>query len=117
LKPSRGIRQGDPLSPYVFCMEVVSSHLSVELKSAKSGIRIKLSPKGIKIPRLLFADDCLLFCKLNQQTCSKLKAIIDSLCSLLGQLVNFHKSVITFSKNVSTAQKLAVKSTFNIPQS
>ena len=119
LLPSRGIRQGDPLSPYIFilCMEVFCSFLIKESRTAKSGIGIKICPKSTKIPYLLFADDCLTFCKSNQQTCSQLKDILDTFCALSGQLVNFHKSVITFSKNITTVQKLSVMGNFNIPQS
>jgi len=119
LKLSRGIRQGDPLSRYIFilCMEVFSSFLAQASKTTKSGIGIQLCPQSFKIPCLLFADDCLLFCKANQQTCSTLKTLLDEFCSLLGQVVNFNKSVITFSKNISSAQKQSVIGNFNIPQS
>ena len=105
LQPSRGIRQGDPLLPYIFilCMEVFSSFLAKESSLAKSGIGITICPKSVKISCLLFADAYLLFCKSNQQTCSTLKTIMDKFCSLSGQLVNFHKSVITFSKNIPAA--------------
>ena len=104
LKPSWGIRQGDPLSPYIFilCMEVLSSFLVRASSSVKSGIGIQLCPQSFKIPCLLFADDCLLFCKANQQTCVALKILLDDFCTLSGQLVNFNKSVLTFSKNISS---------------
>jgi len=119
LQPLRGIRPGNPLLPYIFilCMEVFSSFLTKESRFAKSGIQITICPKIVKIPCILFADDCLLFCMSNQQTCSTLKAILDKFCSLSGQLVNFHKSVITFSKNITAAQKYTVMGSFNIPQS
>jgi len=63
IQPTRGIRQGDPLSPYIFilCMEALSSALLKESDSPKSGIGIKLSPRSERVPCLLFADDCLLF--------------------------------------------------------
>jgi len=80
LQPSRGICQGDPLSPYIFilCMEVLSSLLANKVNIAKSGIGIKLCPTSIKIPCLLFASNFLLFCKSNQQRCSNSKSYLIS---------------------------------------
>jgi len=117
-QPSRGIRQGDPLSPYIFilCMEVFS-HISKEANIAGSGIGIKLCFNSLKILCLLFADDYLLFCKTNQQTISTTKAILDRFCDLSGQLVNFHKSVLTFSRNTSNLLKQLVMATLAISHS
>jgi len=64
--PSRGLRQGDPLSPYLFilCAEALSSLI----KSAVSDGRISgipISRRGIRIDNLFFADDSILFCGAN----------------------------------------------------
>jgi len=62
IRPSRGFRQGDPLSPYIFiiCMEVLSKALHKESMETKTRIGIKISPRSERTPCLLFADDCLL---------------------------------------------------------
>jgi len=73
------------------------------------------TPTAIKIPCLLFADDCFLFCKANSESCNKLKSILDLFCSYSGQLVNFHKSVLTFLRNATNTQKQLVTTIFNIP--
>jgi hypothetical protein len=66
ITPTRGLRQGDPLSPYLFilCAEVLSSLLQ---HSSKEGLisGVSLSRGGTRIHHLFFADDSLLF---SQQT-------------------------------------------------
>jgi len=70
-KPTRGIRQGDPLSPYLFliCMEVLTRVLRKAQMTKKSSIGFKITPKAETIPCLLFADDSLLFCRTNLESC------------------------------------------------
>jgi len=114
--PTRGIRQGDPLSPYLFilCMEVLNNMLLKEANAPRISIGVKICPSSIKIPCLLFADDCLLFCKTNIGSCTKLKSILDVFCSTSGQLVNYHKSALTFSRNATVTQNQLVTAIFNI---
>jgi hypothetical protein len=66
IKPTRGIRQGDPLSPYLFllCAEGLSSLLrGAERRNAVTGLAI--SRAGVRINHLFFVDDSLLFCRAN----------------------------------------------------
>ena len=71
---SRGLRQGDPLSPYLFviAMEVFSCLLRRAISGGfLSGWRVRgWSGEGILISHLLFADDTLVFCEdsLGQMT-------------------------------------------------
>jgi len=116
IKPTRGIRQGDPLSPCVFilCMEVLSSMLSSAAQKAKSRVGIELCPVAGRIPCLLFADDCLLFCKADSASCWIVKNILDQFSELSGQLVNYQKSVLTFLTNSTAAHRQLVAGVFNI---
>ena len=116
--PSRGIRQGDPLSPYLFLiyMNVFTLKLSQTADCPKSGVGIRVCPDAPIIPSLFFADDSLLFCKTNATACRHLKTIMDHFCSLSGQLINFHKSSLVFSNNATATHKQVVGAFFNIPR-
>lgn len=62
--PSRGLRQGDPLSLYLFIIysEGLSSILDYQEQwGPLEGIRV--GKHSLAISHLFFADDCLFFCK------------------------------------------------------
>lgn len=62
--PQRGIRQGDPMSPYLYliCTEVLSSLLTNAMQKRKIH-GFKASRGGPSISHMFFADDSLLFCR------------------------------------------------------
>ena len=66
IHPSRGLRQGDPLSPYLFlfCAEGLNAILR---KAATAGEieGFSLCRRGPKITHLFFTDDCLLSLQLK----------------------------------------------------
>jgi hypothetical protein len=100
--PSRGLRQGDPLSPYLFllCAECLSNLLSnAEKKDYITGVPI--SPKGPFISHLLFADDCILFCKANRVEWRRSLKLINVYEAGSGQKVNFNKTSVFFSRNTN----------------
>lgn len=76
--PSRGLRQGDPLSPYLFilCTEVLSGLcLKAQAKGTLPGIKVaRASPP---INHLLFADDTMFFCKSSPTCCAALSRILE----------------------------------------
>lgn len=59
--PSRGIRQGDPISPYIFvlCIERLSHGINDAVKRGHWK-PIKLSRGGTSLSHLFFADDLIL---------------------------------------------------------
>lgn len=102
LEIEKGLRQGDPLSPYLFvlCMEYMTNCISEDV-SKKKWIGIKPSPRGPAITHLFFANDMMLFCTANDKNCRSVMDILNNFCKVSGQKVNFQKSKIYFSPNVS----------------
>lgn len=66
--PQRGIKQGDPLSPYLFilCAEVLSG-LITQSKNQGQLYGICIASDAPCITHLLYADDSLLFCKAKHE--------------------------------------------------
>uniref|UniRef100_A0A803PQ54 Reverse transcriptase domain-containing protein n=1 Tax=Cannabis sativa TaxID=3483 RepID=A0A803PQ54_CANSA len=98
--PSRGLRQGDPLSPYLFllCSEGLAAALRIQEQLGNfDGISIARSAPAIS--HLLFADDTLVFAKATHSSCNALQAALQLYNQATGQCVNFGKSSILFSPN------------------
>lgn len=95
-----GIRQGDPLSPYIFvlCMEKLS-HLfqsAIEIGDWKP---ICSSQNCPLMSHLFFADDLILFAEASCKQARALKKCMDRFCKLSGRAVNFEKSKLFCSPN------------------
>ena len=101
--PSRGIRQGDPLSPYLFILsaELQARHLSFASNQPGKLVGVPIGLSGVRIPFLTFADHTMIFAKATDQSCLTICQILDKLCSMSSQMVNYHKSAFQFSPNVS----------------
>ncbi|KAL0461293.1 UNVERIFIED_CONTAM: putative mitochondrial protein [Sesamum latifolium] len=98
--PERGLRQGDPLSPYLFllCTEALSSLISrAELEGHLKGICISRGAPSIS--HLFFADDTLLCCHASTEALNCIQNILQVYGKASGQEINYQKSVIVFSKN------------------
>lgn len=105
-----GLRQGDPLSPYLFllCVEGLSYAIN---KSAEGGrlSGCKIHALAPAVTHLLFADDNFLFCKANIEEVQELKLILERYEMYSGQAINFQKSGIYFSANVRLDKQQNIK--------
>jgi hypothetical protein len=78
IQPTQGIRQGDPLSPYLFilCVEGPSTLLHMAEQEGKiTGLSI--TKRGIQINHIFFTDDNLLFYRASIPEWAQEQAILD----------------------------------------
>jgi hypothetical protein len=92
----RGLRQGCPLSPYLFIliMEGLSLLLTKSFNELKiSGIKVS---KFIKIVHLMFVDDVLLLSNADLAEWSVIQDVLLCFCSASGLSINLSKSSVYY---------------------
>jgi hypothetical protein len=116
--PVRGLRQGDPISPYLFllCEEGLTGLLKkATLQGEIHGV--SLCPRGPKITNLFFADDILLFCRASLIECQKIQEILAIYEKASGQQLNRAKTTLFFSRNTPQAMQEDLKDNLGVPSS
>lgn len=103
--PKRELRQGCPLSSYLFllCSEALTSLIN-KAKERKLINGLKLNVRCSFISHLLFADDSLLFFKANKDEAQAIKQLLVDYELLSGQTIGFQKSSLTVSPDTIAAQ-------------
>ncbi|KAM6567827.1 hypothetical protein CsatA_026955 [Cannabis sativa] len=103
IKPTCGIRQGDPLSPALFIIAADVFSRLITTKMNEGCIHgFKMARNGPPITHLMFADDVILFGKASVREAKGFLNCLEEYCSWSGQGVNYHKSTVFFSKGVTS---------------
>jgi hypothetical protein len=115
--PSRGLRQGDPLSPYMFlfCVE----GFSTLLKKAQDDNMLKgvnFGSDGPHVTHLLFADDSIVFLEASVESMQALKEVLTAYEVASGQKVNLQKSSVFFGDGCSQESKVELKASLGMTE-
>nr|GEV72389.1 ribonuclease H [Tanacetum cinerariifolium] len=113
--PTRGLGQGDPISPYIFvmCAEVLSS--MVRKSITKGHIHgVKVCRGALEISHMFFADDNIFFTRSSVEESCRLKSIFTRYCQASGQVINYEKSKISFSANVDIHTRTRIIECLNV---
>ena len=98
---ARGLRQGNPLSPYLFILgSEVLARLTNKAASNRAINGVKLGRTSLAITKLMYADDVILICKAKQVEVSTMAEWLSKYCAWSGQNTNLEKSGLFASHGV-----------------
>lgn len=101
---TRGVRQGDPLSPLLFCLaeEVLSRGISNLVHEGK--VKLIAGARNIQIPsHCFYADDIMIYCRGNLDSLTSLKLLFTRYANSAGQIISARKSTI-YAGGISQAR-------------
>jgi hypothetical protein len=106
ISPGRGLRQGDPLSPYLFILVTEGLTSLIHQAVGRGDLHgVRICRGAPEVSHLLFADDCFLFCRANVAEVNELMRILQIYEQASGQEINLVKSEVYISRNMSQAAK------------
>lgn len=99
--PKKGLRQGDPLSPYLFLLCVEGLSNDIDAASTSGAIHgCKICSSAPVVSHLLFADDSYLFFQGTAEEAINVKNLLNNYEHCSGQAINYQKSGMFFSANM-----------------
>lgn len=93
-KMEKGLRQGDPLSPFLFILVVEGLNVIFNRAKERGIIKgISVAANGPNLTHLQFADDTIVFCNASLDELMNVKKLLSFFEAVSGLKINFQKSV------------------------
>jgi hypothetical protein len=113
--PTRGLRQGDPLSPYLFLLVAEGLSVLIDHEIRESRMKeLKICRRAPGLSHLLFADDSLLFFEAKKEQAEIVKKILGKYERGTGQLLSPSKCSILLGNKVKEEDGQQTLSILNI---
>lgn len=92
---TNGLRQGDPLSPYLFviAMEGFSRMMERGVQAQKI---IPLKRRNVEISHTMYADDLMIFAEATTHTATHIRSLLDRFTLFSGLQANYQKCSVIF---------------------
>ena len=113
INPTRGLYQGDPISPYLFllCVEGLSVMIGREVSLGRlKGVQV--CRKAPQISHLLFAEDSIIFYRTSLEESNLVIKILLDYEGDSRQKLNMEKTSLFFSQNTKREVQEGVKNVF-----
>ncbi|KAG0468564.1 hypothetical protein HPP92_017892 [Vanilla planifolia] len=116
IEACRGLRQGCPLSPYLFTL--VSEFFSMLTRKYENQalLGFRCTSNGPLISHLLYADDVIIYAPGLHKSVSVIKKMLHKFSKFAGLNVNHEKSRIFFSRGMKKKKMKLVSSKLGIPK-
>jgi hypothetical protein len=113
--PSRGLRQGDPLSPYLFLFVANGLSKLLQHQARQQNLHeLRICRRASGLSHLLFADDTLLFLEASESQAEVINRVLRLYERCTGQQINLTKCSMMFGSLCIDEQKEKVLTVLNV---
>ncbi|XP_020696169.2 uncharacterized protein LOC110109442 [Dendrobium catenatum] len=98
-----GLKQGCPLSPYLFIL--CSELLPKSFKQRGVQLGVQVARNTVSISHLLYADDILIFAEASRCNAGQIMDLLGDYCCWTGHKINCGKSAILFNRKCPSWRK------------
>ena len=93
--PSNGLRQGDPLSPYLFVIAMEGFSRMME-RGVRAGMISPVRRRREHISHTLYADDLMIFSRTTTHSATSIRLVLDRFSAFSGLKANLRKCSVIF---------------------